>query len=49
MRLTIAAALFALSGHGAMAACTGQNLFDTMPAERAAAIHYAPGLGIPAT
>ena len=41
MRLTIAAALFALSGHGAMAACTGQNLFDTMPAERAAAIEAA--------
>lgn len=41
MRLTIAAALFTLSGHAALAACTGQNLFQTMPPERAAAIEEA--------
>ena len=41
MRLTIAAALLALSGAAADAACTGQNLFQTMPAERRAAIEEA--------
>lgn len=41
MRLTIAAALLALSGAAADAACTGENLFRTMPAERRAAIEAA--------
>ena len=41
MRLTLAAALLVLSSHAATAACVGRNLFDTMPAERLAAIRAA--------
>ncbi|TJZ94084.1 TraB/GumN family protein [Paracoccus gahaiensis] len=41
MRMTIPAALFLLAGQPAWAACEGQNLFDTMPPERAAAIEAA--------
>ncbi|QBX34163.1 TraB/GumN family protein [Paracoccus liaowanqingii] len=41
MRMTISAALFVLAGQPVWAACDGQNLFDTMPPDRAAAIEAA--------
>lgn len=41
MRMTISAALFLLVGQPVWAACQGQNLFDTMPPDRAAAIEAA--------
>ena len=41
MRLLIAAALLALSGQSALAACTGRDLIAALPPERAAAIRAA--------